>query len=128
MTKLENVVVNDVNNVDKSDNVQTIVIKDKKMADKKMDTKKMDTKKMASKDTQPKKRKKTIPMKDFIIAYQKSNSHQEVADILDMSVQNVYTRARAYRTMKINLKEMPRKNGVKINVDEANKIIAELTK
>ena len=123
MTKLENVVANDVNNVDKSDNVQTIVIKEKKMADKKMDTKKM-----ASKDTQPKKRKKTIPMKDFIIAYQKSNSHQEVADILDMSVQNVYTRARAYRTMKINLKEMPRKNGVKINVDEANKIIAELTK
>ena len=116
MTKLENVVVNDVNNVDKYDNVQTIVIKDKKMADKKMDTKKMDTKKMASKDTQPKKRKKTIPMKDFIIAYQKSNSHQEVADILDMSVQNVYTRARAYRTMKINLKEMPRKNGVKIYV------------
>ena len=82
-----------------------------------------------SKKSQPKKpRKKTVKAIDFIRAYQMSVSHKEVAKMLDMTATNVGIRANGYRKKGINLKEMPRQESNRINVEEANKLIAELSK
>lgn len=72
-----------------------------------------------------KKRQHTSP-EDFIRAYQKCNSHQEVAEKLNVTQNTVYQRSLKFRKMGINLKMMERKQKSKIDVQDLNALIENL--
>ena len=72
-----------------------------------------------------KKRPHTSP-EDFIRAYQKCNSHQEVAEKLNVTQNTVYQRSLKFRKMGINLKMMERKQKSKIDVQDLNALIENL--
>ena len=70
-----------------------------------------------------KKAGKRNSMEDFIRTFQSSHSYKEVAKKLDVTISCVYTRAKNYRMQGINLKEMERANGGKMNIEAANALI-----
>lgn len=61
------------------------------------------------------------PPERFIEVWQQSTSVEEVAKILEMPKQSVYTRAHRYRSLGIKLKRMHR--GRPLDVEKLNKMI-----
>jgi hypothetical protein len=66
-------------------------------------------------------------MTDFVTAWQTSGSVQEIADKLGIKSTSAGQRACQYRSQGIKLKKMPRGGGARLNVDQANELIAQLS-
>lgn len=73
-----------------------------------------------------KKSGKRNSMEEFIRAFQFGHSYKEVAKELGVTISCVYTRAKNYRTQGINLKEMERAHGGRMNVEAANALIEKI--
>lgn len=69
--------------------------------------------------------KKRHSQEAFITAYQLSDSNQEVADKLNVTLSCVLSRSKKYREMGINIKKMTTQRK-KIDVQSANDFIARL--
>jgi hypothetical protein len=67
-----------------------------------------------------------IAMEPFIRAWETSNSAKEVSEKLGIKLTSVLARATKYRTNNIPLKKMPRKTGIKLDVEAAQALLAEL--
>ena len=63
--------------------------------------------------------------KEFIGAWEGSNSVQEAADKLGITKESAGQRASAYRGKDIKLKKMPR-GGAKLDISEAQSYLADL--
>ena len=67
-----------------------------------------------------------IETEPFIRAWQAANSAEEVSNQLGTKLASVTARANYYRKKGINLKKMPRKNGVRLDIEAAKALLAEL--
>ena len=72
------------------------------------------------------KRKRTSP-KDFVLAWQKRESRQEVANKLEITYGAVSSREKNFRKRGVDLKEMPKaQRGIGIDANALNQLIAEV--
>jgi transposase len=83
----------------------------------------MDNEATAQVPNKPK--RKRIPAQTFADAVNSSETHQEVADKLGITVGSVSTRISQYKKRGINLKTFKRGSGVRLDVDALNRHIAE---
>lgn len=69
-----------------------------------------------------------VSLEKFITAWETSASVKEAADKCGMKIGTVQARASKYRSKDIDLKKMPRGGGAKLNVPEAQALLAKLRK
>lgn len=72
------------------------------------------------------KREPRVQLAEFLTAWEGSNSVAEVAEKTGLKETSVQARASKYRGQGIPLKEMPRGGGAKLNIAEAQALLAKL--
>jgi transposase len=76
--------------------------------------------------TPAKARKPRVSLQQFISAWESSKSVSEAAEKVGLEAGSVQARASKYRASGIPLKEMPRGGGAKLDIGEAQALLAKL--
>ncbi len=71
-------------------------------------------------------REPRVPLTTFIQAWESSDSVAQVAEKTGLKQNSVQARASKYRSQGIPLKEMPRGGGAKLDIAEAQALLAKL--
>lgn len=71
-------------------------------------------------------REARVSLEQFVKAWESSDSVAQVAAKTKLKATSVQARASKYRGLGIPLKEMPRGGGAKLNVNEAQELLAKL--